>query len=173
VRTTLSAYVPYSVPLGTMFASSIRRAAVRLAKFPSVVAGSHNAANESRQTVRSMSACFRRPQLANNNRLEKGNASRCFSAMPEDELNKRVQTFQDLFVEARMCLEDVTDSAETTYFDEDAEAATEAVNAAVDEFNSIINEIEDADQKNRVLRTNGLKVEQLKGELEMAIKGGH
>jgi hypothetical protein len=153
-----------------MFASSIRRAAPRLAKLPSVVA-----AKESRQTLMGMAASFRRPQqLANSiNRLEKGHAGRFFSTMPDDELNKRVQTFQDLFVEARMCLEDVADSAETTYFDEDAEAATEAVAAAVDEFNSIINDIEDVDQKNRVLRSNGLKVEQLKGELHMAIKGGH
>jgi hypothetical protein len=151
-----------------MFASSIRRAAVRLAKFPSVVAGSRGVAMESRQTV--LGACFRRPQLAN--RLEKGYACR-FSTMPEDQLRKRVDTFQELFVEARLCIEDVVDSAETTYFDEDAEAAKEAVAAAVDEFNSIIKDIEDLDQKNSVLRMNGLKVEQLKGELDLAIKGGH
>jgi hypothetical protein len=93
--------------------------------------------------------------------------------MPDDQLNKRLDTFQELFVEARMCIEDAVDSAETTYFDEDAEAATESVAAAVDEFNKILDDIEDADQKNRVLRSNGLKVEQLKGELQMAIKGGH
>mmetsp|Transcript_20754 Transcript_20754/g.34321 ORF Transcript_20754/g.34321 Transcript_20754/m.34321 type:complete len:153 (-) Transcript_20754:185-643(-) len=101
------------------------------------------------------------------------NSRRSFSTMPDLELKKRVDTFQDLFVEARLCIEDVVDSAETTYFDEDAEAATEAVTAAVDAFNSIINDLADLDQKNRVLRSNGLKVEQLKGELEMAMKGGH
>jgi hypothetical protein len=149
-----------------MFASSIRRAAVRATKFPSVFAGSHGVAKVT-------AACFRRPQLVN--RLEKGygSASRCFSTMPDDQLNKRLDAFQDLFVEARMCIEDAADSAETTYFDEDAEAATEAVTAAVDEFNKILGDIEDADQKNRVLRSNGLKVEQLKGELKMAIQGGH
>jgi hypothetical protein len=152
-----------------MFASSIRRAAVRLSKFPSVVAGSHNAARESRQTM-TMAACVRRPQ----HQLPKGHACRFFSTvMPDDQLNKRLDTFQELFVEARMCLEDVEDAQETTYFDEDAETAREAVEAAVKEFQGIINDIEDADQKNRVLRSNGLKVEQLKGELEMAIKGGH
>jgi hypothetical protein len=163
-----------------MFASSIRRAAPRsLAKLSSV------ATKESRQTIMmGMTASFHRPlssQLMmanNNNRLENNghHAGRLFfsaTIMPEDELNKRLLAFTDLFVEARMCLEDVADSAETTYFDEDADAAMEAVAAAVDEFNSIINDIGDADQKNRVLRSNGLKVEQLKGELEMAIKGGH
>mmetsp|Transcript_19503 Transcript_19503/g.25146 ORF Transcript_19503/g.25146 Transcript_19503/m.25146 type:complete len:154 (-) Transcript_19503:201-662(-) len=153
-----------------MFASSIRRATARLVKFPSVVIGCHVSAKESRQTV--MAVCYRRPaHLAN--RLEKGYACRLFSAMPDDQLNKRVDAFQSLFVEARMCIEDMVDAAETTYFDEDAETAKEAVAAAVDEFKSIINDIEDADQKNRVMRSNGLKVEQLKGELEMAIKGGH
>lgn len=156
-----------------MFASSLRRAAARghLAKFPSVVAGS-GAAKESLQTVM-MTACVRRPQLANGLQKGYGYACRCFSTMPDDQLKKRLDTFQELFVEARMCIEDAVDAAETTYFDEDAEAATEAVEAAVDEFNSIINAIEDADQKNRVLRSNGLKVEQLKGELQMAVKGGH
>ena len=40
-------------------------------------------------------------------------------------------------------------------------------------FDSLIEDIADTDQKNRILRSNGLKVEQLKGELEMALKGGH
>lgn len=93
--------------------------------------------------------------------------------MAESELNKRLDTFQDLFVEARLCIDDVVDSAETTYFDEDAEAATKAVKEALDEFEAIIKDVEDVDQKNRILRGNGLKVEQLKGELKMAIQGGH
>jgi hypothetical protein len=98
---------------------------------------------------------------------------RSFSLMPEDEVKKRIEHFQQLFVEARYCLEDVTDSQETTYFDEDAEAATEAVGLAVEAFDSLIKDMDDLDQKNGVLRSNGLKVEQLKGELHMAIKGDH
>lgn len=98
---------------------------------------------------------------------------RNFSVMADSELNKRLDTFQDLFVEARLCIDDVVDSADTTYFDEDAEAATEAVKLAIDEFEAIIKDVEDIDQKNRILRGNGLKVEQLKGELKMAIQGGH
>jgi hypothetical protein len=91
--------------------------------------------------------------------------------MPEDELRDRLDAFQELFVEARLSIEDCTESA---YFDEDAEAAREAVDAAVQTFEQIIADIPDPDQKNRVLRSNGLKVEQLKGELEMAInKGNH
>ena len=94
-----------------------------------------------------------------------------FSTMPEDELRDRLDAFQELFVEARLSIEDCTESA---YFDEDVEAAREAVDAAVQTFEQIIADIPDPDQKNRVLRSNGLKVEQLKGELEMAInKGNH
>lgn len=93
-------------------------------------------------------------------------------AMPVDELNKRLDTFQDLFVEARLCIEDVVDAAETTYFDDDVATAQTAVDAAVAEFTAILRDLLDVDQRNSILRTNGLKVEQLKGELEMAIKGG-
>ena len=37
----------------------------------------------------------------------------------------------------------------------------------------VISAFDDDEQKNSVLRGNGLKVEQLKGELEMALHGGH
>ena len=45
---------------------------------------------------------------------------------------------------------------------------------AVAAFEKIIEDIEDKGQKNSVLRSNGLKVEQLKGEIQMIIDGhGH
>ncbi|GMH66492.1 hypothetical protein TL16_g04445 [Triparma laevis f. inornata] len=72
-----------------------------------------------------------------------------------------------------MCIEDATDSMETTYFDEEAEAAKEAVNEAVKQFEGIVADLTDLDQKNSVLRGNGLKVEQLKGELQLMLTGGH
>jgi hypothetical protein len=98
---------------------------------------------------------------------------RFLATMPDSDLNKRLEQFQELFVEARLTIEDCNDAAGTKYFNEEAEAATEAVKEAVTAFSNILNDIEDEDQKNRVLRGNGLKVEQLKGELEMAVKGGH
>ena len=93
--------------------------------------------------------------------------------MPEDEIKKRLDEFQELFVEARYCIEDATDAADSTYFDEEAQTAKEAVDKAVETFDSLINDIQDVDQKNGILRSNGLKVEQLKGELQMALSGGH
>lgn len=98
---------------------------------------------------------------------------RTFASLTETEIRKRLDEFQDLFVEARLCIEDVTESEGTKYFDDDAEAAQEAVQAAVDAFEQLIQDIEDPNEKNRVLRGNGLKVEQLKGELDLALKGGH
>jgi len=72
-----------------------------------------------------------------------------------------------------MCIDDLNDSVGTTYYDEDAEEAREAVETAVENFQALLKEITDIEQKNRVLRSNGLKVEQLKGELELTLKGGH
>jgi uncharacterized protein YukE len=147
-----------------MLASSVRRAGSRLAKVQtSFVARCH----------RDAVAEFRFPAVTQQAYSHEKPWARLFGNMPDDQLNKRLDTFQNLFVEARLIIEDATDAAETTYFNEEVEAAKKAVAEAVDEFNSIINDIDDADQKTRVLRSNGLKVEQLKGELEMAIKGGH
>ena len=56
---------------------------------------------------------------------------RFFSVMADDALKRRLDDFQDLFVEARMCIEDAQESQETTYFDEEADAAKEAVDEAV------------------------------------------
>ena len=95
------------------------------------------------------------------------------TSLSQGDIQKRLDEFQDLFVEARLCIEDATDSAGTRYFEDDAQAAIDAVNEAVQAFQRLIDDIENEDEKNRVLRSNGLKVEQLKGELEMAIKGGH
>jgi uncharacterized protein (DUF2164 family) len=97
---------------------------------------------------------------------------RTFATLTEQEIQKRLDDFQELFVEARLSIEDATDSLGTTYYEEDADAAIEAVDEAVAAFEQLINDIEDEKEKNRILRGNGLKVEQLKGELEMALKGG-
>jgi hypothetical protein len=112
--------------------------------------------------------------VVNSHRGQQQTMMRWFTTtMPEEELKQGLREFQDLFEEARYALEDATDSAGTTYFEEDSAVATEAVSAAVTRFTTLIDAIPDLDQKNGILRGNGLKVEQLKGELEMALKGGH
>merc|ERR1740139_1869418 len=93
--------------------------------------------------------------------------------MDEKELRDRLEIWQDLFVEARMCIEDARDSADTTYFDEEAEVAKESVDEAIAVFDGLVADLHDIQQKNSVLRSNGLKAEQLKGELQMVLTGGH
>lgn len=61
--------------------------------------------------------------------------------MDEEVLRRRLNDFQDLFSEARLCIDDARDSAETTYYDEEAEAAKEAVDAAVKDFEGIISDL--------------------------------
>ena len=94
------------------------------------------------------------------------------TSLSQQEIQKRLDEFQELFVEARLSIEDCNDSAGTTYYKEDADDAIRAVEEAVLAFQSLIDEIDDINEKNRILRSNGLKVEQLKGELEMALKDG-
>ena len=108
-----------------------------------------------------------------------GGDRRTFASLTEksetiiQKTKKRLDEFQDLFVEARMSIEDVVESQGTKYFDEDAETAQQDVDKAVKAFEQLVSDIADPDEKNRVLRGNGLKVEQLKGELDLALKEGH
>lgn len=129
--------------------------------------GSIPAFMESNQSVRMIS-----------HYLDKEKPHRCFSSSSIDSLcpkqiQIRLNEFQELFVEARMCIDDVKDSFGTVYYEEDADDARDAVDAAIKHFEALLEEITDIDEKNKVLRSNGLKVEQLKGELELTLSGGH
>jgi hypothetical protein len=95
------------------------------------------------------------------------------SSLDPNEIQKRLNEFQDLFVEARMCIDDLKDSVDTVYYDDDADEAKEATDAAIEYFEKLCSEITNLEEKNKVLRGNGLKVEQLKGELELTLNGGH
>mmetsp|Transcript_14675 Transcript_14675/g.34018 ORF Transcript_14675/g.34018 Transcript_14675/m.34018 type:complete len:197 (-) Transcript_14675:430-1020(-) len=91
------------------------------------------------------------------------------SSLTPQQIQSRLNEFQDLFVEARLCIDDVKDSVGTVYFEDDSEEAREAVDAAIECFEKLLSEIKDVDERNKVLRSNGLKVEQLKGELELTL----
>jgi uncharacterized protein (DUF2164 family) len=125
---------------------------------------------------------LRSPLLPSNYHHYNKTTTRCstrwFSSSSPDSLcpkkiQLRLNEFQELFVEARMCIDDVKDSFGTVYYDDDADDAREAVEAALQHFEALLKEITDIDEKNKVLRSNGLKVEQLKGELELTLSGGH
>lgn len=122
-----------------------------------------------------MSKYFPRHQLQQSNRqfATTTKPTKKSVLMDSEELRNKLDNFQDLFVEARLCIEDARDSADTTYFDEEVDTAQVAVDEAMTVFNELVNELEDLDQKNSVLRSNGLKAEQLKGELQLVLAGGH
>ena len=124
-------------------------------------------------------------------------------------LRKRVDALNDLFVEAREEIEMAEESKETTYYDEEAEIAQEAVEvgavaifwdvstrrrgrgasrrgtrrpvpahpalhnptstqAALAEYEDILGGLEEP-EKGEFQRSNGLKMEQLKAELEILL----
>ena len=84
----------------------------------------------------------------------------------------RLHDFQDLFVEARLCIEDAVDAHDTTYFDEDAKEAQRAVDEALECFEALLGDCSE-EQRGEVQRGNGLKVEQLKEELKLALMADH
>jgi hypothetical protein len=167
-------------------ATTGRRVAAALAKTATATCPQRSVSLLSRHPSFSGSATRKFSQLPSTGRFGRSSSSKMFdgkvclvrtfassSSLTETEIRKRLDEFQDLFVEARLCIEDVTESEGTKYFDEDAKAAQESVQEALDAFEQLVADIEDPNEKNRVLRGNGLKVEQLKGELDLALKGGH
>ncbi|CAM9416142.1 unnamed protein product [Sphacelaria rigidula] len=76
--------------------------------------------------------------------------------------------FNDLFVTAREEMEFAGESKDTTYFDEEAAAAKEAVDEAVALFESVLNEVDEA-KRQEIVRGSGLRVEQLKAELDQLL----
>ena len=92
-----------------------------------------------------------------------------FRGMSTGDLKARMDALADLFVEARDEIEFASESKETTYFNEEAEAAQEAVTAAIDEYRNILGSLEEP-EKGEFQRGNGLKMEQLKAELEILLE---
>jgi len=81
------------------------------------------------------------------------------------QIKIRLNEFQELFAFARMNIDVATDSRGTEFFEEDAELALQTAEDAWKYFEDLVKEITNIDEKNKVLRSNGLKVEQLKGIL--------
>jgi hypothetical protein len=92
--------------------------------------------------------------------------------LSDDEHRKKIDDFQSLFVEARNCIEDAQDSADTKYYDEDAEDAKAAVKEAIDSFQELSASL-DEERKSSLMAGNGLKVEQLKGEMQLLLDSAH
>lgn len=69
------------------------------------------------------------------------------------------------FAEAREEIESAMDSKETVYFNEEAECARRAVGEVVDMYQGLLRKLPEND-KAAIQRAMGLKIEQLKAELQ-------
>ncbi|CAG9460705.1 unnamed protein product [Pedinophyceae sp. YPF-701] len=85
--------------------------------------------------------------------------------MTEAEIQKMIDEINDKFVEARDEIEFAQEDAETTYFNESCEAAREITQEALDMFNALLSRLDD-DERGKLQRSMGMKMEQLKAELE-------
>ncbi|CAM9794707.1 unnamed protein product [Scytosiphon promiscuus] len=93
---------------------------------------------------------------------------RCLSTLTDEELRRKMDDFNDLFVTAREEMEYAEESKETTYFDEEAAAAKEAVEEAVALFEEVLRSV-DEKKRTDIMRSSGLRVEQLKAELDQLL----
>ncbi|KAL8576591.1 hypothetical protein ACOMHN_025066 [Nucella lapillus] len=86
---------------------------------------------------------------------------------PED-LRRRVDYLTDCFAEARELLGDARESLGSSYFSDDMMEAQEAVSSTITKYEALLTDL-DEDQRNGVVRTIGLRMEELKAQ-EQAIK---
>ena len=95
------------------------------------------------------------------------NARSLATARPltEDELRQAVDSVNRKFAEAREEIELALEAQDTVYFNEDAEAAREVVSTALSAYDALLQSLSE-DQRAAIQRSMGLKMEQLKGELE-------
>ncbi|KAJ4740782.1 hypothetical protein LUZ62_076313 [Rhynchospora pubera] len=80
------------------------------------------------------------------------------------EYSKEIDEINIKFAEAREEIETAMESKETVYFNEEAECARDAVKEALDLFQKLLDKLPD-EEKGAVMRSMGLKMEQLKAEL--------
>ncbi|KAL4857688.1 hypothetical protein ACK3TF_002119 [Chlorella vulgaris] len=77
----------------------------------------------------------------------------------------QIETLNNQFVEARDEIEYATEGAETTYFNESATEAKEVVGKVLEGYQQLCAKLSEA-ERGKLQRSMGLKMEQLKAELE-------
>lgn len=83
----------------------------------------------------------------------------------ELDYNKEVDMINLKFAEARDEIEMAMESKETVYFNEEAECARDAVKEVLDRFEGLLRKLKES-EKEALRRSMGLKIEQLKAELQ-------
>ncbi|XP_059281221.1 embryogenesis-like protein [Lycium ferocissimum] len=81
------------------------------------------------------------------------------------DTDREVDKINLKFAEAREEIESAMESKETVYFDEEAECARAAVKEVLDLYNGLLEKMSES-EKGVIQRSMGLKLEQLKAELD-------
>ncbi|GFS14247.1 late embryogenesis abundant protein [Elysia marginata] len=90
-------------------------------------------------------------------------------------MKKAMDQLTEQFMEARELIEDARESMETVYFSEDMTEAQEAVKSTLDQYQKLLDQLSE-DQRQDVLRTIGLRMEELKAQeqaLEESLHDSH
>lgn len=82
-----------------------------------------------------------------------------------EHLQSEIDAINDKFVEARDEIEYAQEDAETVYFNDSAQQAKAAVKEVLDQYNAVLSKLDDG-EKGKLQRSMGLKMEQLKAEVE-------
>lgn len=96
------------------------------------------------------------------------NGKRLKECLSAADLKKAMDQLTEQFTEARELIEDARESLDTVYFSEDMSEAQEAVISTLDQYHKLLDQLSD-DQRQNVLRTIGLRMEELKAQ-EQALK---
>ncbi|KAK9909688.1 hypothetical protein WJX75_006101 [Coccomyxa subellipsoidea] len=84
----------------------------------------------------------------------------------EPALEAGIDTINDAFVTARDEIEYAKEEAETVYFNEAHETAKKAVSDTLQQFKALLDRLDES-ERSKLQRSMGLKMEQLKAELEV------
>ncbi|XP_072043302.1 uncharacterized protein [Amphiura filiformis] len=88
------------------------------------------------------------------------------TSVTNEEVRKEIDAITDKFMEAKEYLDDAKDSMDSVYFDEDMKDAEDAIQETLNMYQDLIGRLNE-EQKQNVTRTIGLKMEELKAQLDM------
>jgi len=101
----------------------------------------------------------------NNHHHQTSNAKRYIST---EEQMKLEQEINSAFAEAREEIEAAMESVGTTYFNDDAQIAKDLTKECIEKYEDLLKRCEeDVAQKEKIQRSMGLKIEQLKAECKL------
>jgi uncharacterized protein (DUF2164 family) len=85
--------------------------------------------------------------------------------MPREDIEQAVEKVNEMFVEARDEIEFTKEDIGTTYFNDGFQDAKKLVDETISEYKKLLNSLNE-EEKGRLQRSMGMKMEQLKAELE-------